>query len=160
MTGSYIHDWRNMRRELLEEATESRIQDETRQAVSTFQDIASEAKREQLINLTQIRIWRRSHQARLLLRHDFVITGRAAAPMLDCLGRPSGTAPRSYQSKCQQISEGRRDRAHRQTSGQINCRYLGFFRLGTRARNVHRWSSAARLISPSERLAQRIYTSI
>jgi hypothetical protein len=62
-----------------------RIQDDIGQAVSAFQDIAAEAKREHLINLTSGPDPAPLSRTLLRLRHDFVIIGRAAAPLPDAL---------------------------------------------------------------------------
>jgi len=58
-----------------------RIQDDIGHAVSAFQDIAAEAKREHLINLTSGPDPAPLARTLLRLRHDFVIIGRAAAPL-------------------------------------------------------------------------------
>jgi uncharacterized membrane protein YccC len=62
-----------------------RIQDDIGQAVGAFQDIAAEAKREHLINLTSGPDPAPLSRTLLRLRHDFVIIGRAAAPLPDAL---------------------------------------------------------------------------
>jgi uncharacterized membrane protein YccC len=62
-----------------------RIQDDIGQTVSAFQDIAAEAKREQLITLTSGPDPAPLSRTLLRLRHDFVIMGRVAAPLPDAL---------------------------------------------------------------------------
>jgi len=70
-----------------------RIQDETGRAVTAFQAIAAEAKRERMVNFGAEPDTGPLSRTLLRLRHDFVIIGRAGAVPLptsiaECLGPP------------------------------------------------------------------------